>query len=180
MRYYVGSMIKGEVAKYYNNLVNEISLRFELESLVKKQRIPHITLKSLFERDYVRDIEFYLKEFSEKHEAIKIMIDGFGNFEDKIIYLNIKKSGQIETIYNSFLKGLKSVPNISFGIFDNVNKKLHITLISKEMEGKFEEIWGYLSNITAPKFKIYLDNLTIFKKDKNRTLIHKTYKLLEN
>ena len=40
MRIYLGYLVRGEFYDYYDNLLREISSRFNLENLLKKSRIP--------------------------------------------------------------------------------------------------------------------------------------------
>ncbi len=178
MKYYIGHLAGTKLQKTCKTFFNELSSKFNLEGVIKKERMPHITLKAAFEREYINDIETYLENFCNETCSSTFLINKFGNFGKDIIFLDTIPSEIMKITFERFLKGLRDLPNISFGEFDTPNKHLHITLMkNKELGNKFNEIQEYVSGLNLSIYSGF-NNITLFKKQGNKILIHKTYPLL--
>lgn len=179
MKYCVGYLLGEEINKY-NSLIEDISSRFNITDLIKKDRILHITFKAPFERHPIEDIEKFLKNFTLKQPTSKMFVKGFGHFDRKVIFLDVKPSTRMELTFHELLAKLRRFHNISWEEYDNADKNLHMPLIKGEIKGdiedRFEEIWDYLSN-TDFYYYAFFDNITLFKKDKGKTLVHRIYYL---
>jgi 2'-5' RNA ligase len=178
MKYYLGGIVS-DFQPFYNSLQLEIAVKFGLEKLLKKQRLPHITFKAPFERESIDDIKQFLDEFTQKHEITSLSIQGVSYFEKDVIFLDIPSSEQIKELHASFLEGLRPFSGISFEPFDKPDKHYHITIVKgEEMNSKFEEIFAYLSSSDI-SFDTTFDNLTLFSKNGKKTEIEQTYFLTE-
>ena len=86
MKYFIGCLIKGDVKKYQEKLIDKISKNFGVRNL--NEHIPaHFTLKAPFEAKHIDSIKKLLKKFSLKEKRSRIKIDGIGNFHRRVIYL---------------------------------------------------------------------------------------------
>ncbi|MBU0894449.1 MAG: 2'-5' RNA ligase family protein [Nanoarchaeota archaeon] len=178
MRYYIGHLVDDKIKKHYGKILSELSSRFKLENLVKKDRRPHITLKAPFEREDIADVENFLDNFCKDLCSSTFKIKGYGNFGKEDIFLEVVPSDILKITFGRFLKEIKNLPGMHLGEYDSISKKLHVTLLKPdEMNSKFKEIWSYLDN---KEFSTYskFDNITIFKKQNKKTLIHNIYPLV--
>ena len=177
MRIYLGYLVRGEFYDYYDNLLREISSRFNLENLLKKSRIPHITFKSPFETAYYPKIDDIINNFCNMNAPPDFKIDGFGLFDRDVVYFKVFTSNETKQIIGTLFKCLQTIPNISFDKYDDKNKELHITLMkNREITKSFDEVWKYVSFLT-PYFILPFDNITIFRKEQDKTRIHKVFEL---
>lgn len=174
---YLGYLVRGEFSNYYNSLLKEISSRFNLEDLLKKSRIPHITFKSPFDIDNYRSIEKIVDTFCYIKTPPDFKIDNLGLFGREVIYFKVFASDEARQVIGNLLKRLQTIPNISFDKYDNKNKELHITLAkNRETSKSFDDIWKYVSSLN-PCFILPFDNITVFKKEQDKTKIHKVFEL---
>lgn len=177
MRVYLGYLARGEFCDYYNNLLREISSRFNLEDLLKKSRIPHITFKSPFETNNYTLVEEIVSRFCDGKFPHNFKIDDFGLFDREVIYFRVFASSKTRQAIGNLLKCLQTIPNISFDKYDNKNKELHITLAkNRETSKSFDDIWKYVSSLN-PYFILPFDNITMFRKEENKTKVHKVFEL---
>ena len=174
---YLGYLVRGEFSNYYNSLLKEISSKFNLEGLLKKSRIPHITFKSPFETDHYKLLENIIDNFCKIKAPPDFKIDNFGSFDKEVIYFKVFASDETRHIIGNLLKCLQVIPNISFNEYDNENKKLHITLAkNRETSKSFNDVWKYVSSLNS-YFILPFDNITVFKKEQDKTKIHKVFEL---
>jgi len=174
MRSYMGYLPPEQFRDFYEEIIKEISERFELKELSKKNRIPHITFKSPFETSNLELLENFVSRFCKKQKCFPINIGGYGDFDKKVIYLAVKESVSLSSAYDLFSSELEN--NLQIIQDKDYDKKtFHMTLVKyKELENKFDDIWSYLQKKEI-KFTLPFDNLTIFRKDKRATDIRKTY-----
>jgi 2'-5' RNA ligase len=180
MRYYLGCLIREEAEKYYKEIVEDISSRFNLEKLIQKSRPPHITIKSPFEIDGINEIKSTMKRFCDNQRPLYFNVKGFGNFGKELIYINLLATPQIKKNLKKLLEELRTNPEISWSKYDNENKVFHITIVkNEELENRFNEIWNYLSPMEQLK-SVSFDNITIFKKISGKTYVHRMFEFNPN
>ncbi|WP_289501127.1 2'-5' RNA ligase family protein [Gloeocapsopsis sp. IPPAS B-1203] len=58
---------------------------------------PHITLQPpfLWEVERVNELESHLKNFVQQRSLVPIVLDGFGAFSPRVIYINVRKSPEL-------------------------------------------------------------------------------------
>lgn len=177
MKIYLGYLVRGEFCNYYDKLLREISSKFNLENLLKKSRIPHITFKSPFETASYTNIEDIINNFCNTKFTLNFKINDFGLFDREVIYFKVFASDETRLVVGSLLDCLKNIPNIRFDKYDDKNKELHITLSkNRETTKKFDDVWKYVSSLN-PCFILPFDNITMFRKEQDKTKIHKIFEL---
>lgn len=165
-KYMIVNLIKGEAAYYLKNISDELAHVFMLEE-VSRRIAPHLTLKAPFEAREIESIAHLLKQFAEKRIATKLMIEGFGSFERRVIYMEIKPSSEAAAFITDLTNELRRSGKIRLGRFDSQateNKRLHATIAYAPTKETHEEIKKYLKDEKA-KFDIMLDNIAILEKD---------------
>jgi len=180
MLYYIGYFPPKEFQDFYTDLISDIGQRFQLDELVQRRRIPHITLKSPFEissTKSLKSLDKLISNFCQNQKPSKIFVSGVGNFGEDVIFLNCQPSVQMTCTFNGLLCDLRNIKLISWSEYDNEDKKLHITLAKKdELKGKFRDVFDYLStkyiDLVLP-----FDNMALFKKESGRNAVHRLYYL---
>jgi len=178
MLYYIGYTPPKYFQALYRGLVRGISHRFQLDKLLEKERIPHITLKSPFELDLLASLDSCLNDFSHSQKASSVHIKGVGRFNSSVIYFGVMPSREMLDSFNLLLNSLRRVEGVSWGEHDNPDRRLHMTIAkADELEGKFQDVYDLLNGLSF-QYHLPFNNITLFKKDQGRTWIHKTYSLL--
>lgn len=178
MRYVIVCLLKGNVLKFHEKLVEGVCFKYD----VKRQRLPaHFTLKAPFETENIKDVEKTLERFTNTKQKEPITIDGFGHFDTRVIFMDVKLSNEAIIIYDELISELKNIPWMTWRKNDGesgINKSFHCTIVSKLNDKKFEPIWEHVSKYN-PEFSTYFDNISILKWDENKRkwVNHKEYKL---
>lgn len=178
MRYLIAYLIKGEAAFYHKNLSNELANVFGMNPV--SQRIPpHITLKSPFDARGVGDIDKLLKKFSETHTAVPLALEGFGHFDHRVVYMDVRASQEAVRLISELAYELRRVPWLKLDQYDDHNnhiKRLHATLAYAETRTLFKELMDYLKDEKG-RFDIMLDNIAILEREKDVWRLHSEYAL---
>ncbi|MBD7913400.1 MULTISPECIES: 2'-5' RNA ligase family protein [Clostridium] len=175
MRYVVVSLVKGEAGKFNNDLRKEVWQRFK----AKSSKLPaHFTIKAPFE--YCGDIsllENVLEKFCEKEKAQKYEIDGYGHFNERVIYMNVNMSKEGKALHDRLISEMSLIPYIKFDKKDGKNKIFHVTIASKNLGPIYDKVWGYVNENLCDFNDCYFDNIVIYKWEDNTWKVFKEYNL---
>ncbi len=165
MKYAIVYSLDEDTKRYQNELVNDISQKFKTKNLNKKIN-PHITFKSPFETEYTGELEKTLDSFTKATKKSKIILNGFGNFEEKVLYINAIFPEKSKKTFRRFMKSISGLDFVDFNEYDLIEDNFHSTIALPEDRKKFYEIKKYLINEKErPIFVLDLDNITIIKKE---------------
>jgi len=93
---------------------------------------------------------------------VKFKIDGFDNFENRVIYVRINPSEELERLRLEIAERLYKFCDTTK--FDNDEKfTFHATLVLKDIQRKFNRIWDYLQTWRIPEMEQYVLRITIIK-----------------
>lgn len=126
----------------------------------------------------VKKIENILEDFCKTHKKAKLKLKGIGHFDNRVIFIDVEPSKEMNLIYKNLVKKLERLPWISWHEYEKENIHFHSTLAEKGIENKFEEIFCYTKK-ENPDFELELDNLCILAKQKDKWILHKEF-LLKN
>ncbi|MBS3077108.1 2'-5' RNA ligase family protein [Candidatus Pacearchaeota archaeon] len=165
------NLVRGRPASYHKKLVKTVGIKFNEKKVLNKKIPSHITLKFPYEVKDIKEMEEIIKRLASQNQKFKIEIDGFGNFEEKVIYLKVKNPKKIKAIQRKLLGELKTKGN-------KYDKRFvpHIT-ISNGKKKNFTNILNYLNPSQKPYFSFYFDNITILKKSNGQRKVYKEFKL---
>lgn len=164
MKYYIASQINGELNRYYQNLVDELSIVLNSKKLQEKARVPHITLKAAFEAPQISPLEEFLEDLSRDKGKSPIYIDGFGRFGSHTIFLKVNPSKQFLEFYREIHYFFKN-RGLESSIYDNEDKLFHITLANKELsKNEIMIVWDHLTHKNIDQ-EYLVDNLCIFQNE---------------
>lgn len=156
-----GYLIEFRFSGYAKNsireLKNSISKTFHV---TYKKIIPHITLVGpLYTNDEKRLIA-EVKNICKKYELIKFNLDGFGHFENRVIYVKIKPSDELKQLRTELVETLGTFCRLS-EFDDETHFAFHSTLVMNDIQRKFDRIWEYLQSWEIPKMEQYAIRITV-------------------
>jgi 2'-5' RNA ligase len=178
-KYFIAHLLSGEAKKYSISLSRKISKKFDIEC-INKRTPPHITIKyfsRLLNKKQIGKIAEFLKDYCNKTSKSEYEINGFGSFNKKVNFINIKPSKKMENDYNLFMKNFRKFKFIEQHEYEKrKNKHFHVTIATEYPQEKFGKINKYLKNIKKPYFKMHFDSLVILKKPANKWIVYKKFK----
>ena len=171
MSYLIQFRFSGYSKNVIKELISVISRNFRVRRLARKKTMPHITLAGpLLTRDenrLIRDVENVAKKF----DLVEFNIDGFGKFNERAIFVNIKSSDNLDKLRNKLVKKLDKFCKLKPHDYEKEYRP-HATLIlntdivgksGKSVSQKFSEIIKFLKSWTVPKLTMHVLRITIIK-----------------
>ena len=160
--YLIEFRFSGYAKEAIKELKESISRNFHV---TKKKIVPHITLvgpvSTYDEKRLVREIT----EIGRKYDLIKLTLDGFGRFENRVILVKIKPSEELENLRLDMVERLEEFCNLSEHDYDR-KFAFHATLVLNDIQRKFDKIAEYLQTWKIPDMEQYLIRITIIKDHK--------------
>jgi len=154
-------LIEFRFSGYAKEAIKELKKSIARNYHVKSQKVPHITLVGPVS---TRDEKLLVKEVKDvckKYELVKFKLDGFNSFENRVIYVRIKPSEELEQLRLELYKKLKKFCDLS--PFDKESDFIfHATLV-KDIERRFDRIWEYLQTWKIPGIEQYVIRVTVIK-----------------
>ena len=174
MRYVIVSVVRGEGGDFNNMMRSELYDKFK----AKSSKLPaHFTIKSPFEYDGdISELENALEKFTLSQKRKPFTIKGYNHFDNRVIYMDVKMSKESKKIHDRLIDLLEKFPYINFKKTDGKDKIFHVTLASKKLPPKFNDVWEYVNEFPCD-FKCEFDNISIFKWVDNTWVLHKEYEL---
>lgn len=104
---------------------------------------PHITLQPpfLWDVERVSQLETLLGNFAQQRSPVPIVLDGFGAFSPRVIYVNVRKSPELLAVQADLMAQCESI-----GIVDPVSKTRpfapHMTVAFRDLTRQnFKAAW---------------------------------------
>jgi calcineurin-like phosphoesterase family protein/2'-5' RNA ligase len=162
----------GYTKEAIKELKDSISKNFHV---TRRKIVPHISLVGpLYTRDEKRLVK-EVKEVCKQYELVKFKLDGFDNFENRVIYVRIKPSEELKNLRLELVERLAEFCKLSE--FDTeLHFTFHATLVMNDIQRKFDRIWEYLQSWEIPKMQQYVVRITILSE---RRRILAEYDLLQ-
>lgn len=122
---------------------------------------PHITIKSPFETTEIAPHRKYLDDLSQKLNGLEVEIEGFGNFADKTIYLDVRHTPTLIALHETVLQQAEEKFGLKPLEFEGKNIKFHASVAGFENVSRCKDAQGFLSKY-SPKFKFRVLQLGLF------------------
>lgn len=157
--YLIEFRFSGYAKEAIKELKNSISKNFHV---TRRKIVPHITLVGpLYTKDEKRLVK-EVRDVCKQYELIKFKLDGFDNFENRVIYVRIKPSDELKKLRLELVERLEKFCNLSE--FDQESYfTFHATLVMKDIQRKHVRIWEYLQTWKVPEMDQYVVRVTIVK-----------------
>ena len=157
--YLIEFRFSGYAKETIKELKNNISRNFQV---TRKKIVPHITLVGPLRIGDEEILIDTVNEVCKKYELVKFNLDGFDNFENRVIYVKIKPSEELKKLRSELAEKLEKFCELSEYDFDK-NFTFHATLVLKDISRKFDKIWEYLQTWKIPEMDQYVLRVTILR-----------------
>lgn len=172
--YLIEFRFSGYAKKYLKNTIYEVGKKFRVKGVTSKHVVPHITMFGPFTTNDQRKVVSAFLSVSRKHNLIPFKLKGFGNFENRVIFVDVIPSEELKRYRKELAKELTGLRN--FFIFKTVNTKgitdyednhsFHATIAFKDVGHKFNEIFSYLTRKHNPQIEQKLIRTTLLRDGK--------------
>lgn len=168
------SKVNGEAGDFNDNLRKEVFKVFK----AKSSKLPaHFTIKAPFEMDNIEDLEKVLYDFSKRNRASNYDIKNYSYFDNRVIYMKVLMSKEGYKIHDELIEAISSCKGIEFKKGEGKDKIFHVTVASKKIQDKFNDIWEYVNRFPC-EFHCKFDNVSIYKWEDISWKLYKEYKLI--
>ena len=163
--YLIEFRFHGYAKRYARELSEQISHKFHVKQVVRKGRPPHITLFGGFSCDNEKELVQKFIKVCKSFDLIKFRLDDFGHIENRVIFIDVKHSIELEELRLQLSKEL--MPVCKAKEWDKKESFVfHATLALKDIEYKFDKIWAYLQGMEKPNIEQHLLRLTLLRNGK--------------
>lgn len=178
MRYMITHMISGDAKKYHENLSRAVAQAYHLRP-VTANIDPHLTVKAPFDAlsSDLFEVERLIGRFVDAHSPVSYTLSGFGNFGDRVVYMDVTAPAEIVTAVEDFKSKLKKLPWLEFKPHEE-DTKFHATLAYPKDEAQTKEMVERLNGGNAPLFTSTFDTIALLKKGERRWEVVREYHLL--
>lgn len=173
MKYLIVTLLKGEAARFQQQLLHDIAERFSVSGAIERKPPAHITLKYSFETDRIAEVEHVLQEFCEQAHPCPYRLEGYGHFETTVLFIEVIPSPEMQACYQELIAALKTIPWMPFKEFDG-NTHFHSSLAHTDIEKKFDDIHSYLSRIPC-SFSEDWDAIALLRLENGLWVLHKEF-----
>ncbi len=160
--YLVEFRFSGFVKQSIKELKTNITKKF---GVTQRKIVPHITIAGSLQTSDEKRLVQEIVDVCKKYDLVKFKIDGFDNFEDRVIFVKIDPSQELEHLRLEIAERLYRFCDVT--PFDREEKfTFHATLVLKDIQMKFDRIWDYLQTWRIPEMEQYVLRITILKNSK--------------
>lgn len=162
--------LHGYAKEYSRNLILDVAKNFKVRGVTKNRAVPHITLYGPSETDDIRRVISNVAAVGQRYTLVPFKIKGFDYFdkEDKVIYLDITPSPQLEQLRWELAQSLTKI-STSQTWDTKRNYEFHSTVAFKDIDKKFRKIWDYVKSREEANINQYLLRITLLRG--NRTIL---------
>lgn len=145
-----------------HNFIRDIQLEIHQNiGIGLPRQTPHITIKSPFETYEIENHFAYIERLSSELKPIEIKFEGFGNFGNKVLYLNVSENRQLFSLHTKILKEVEEEFGIYPHEFEGKNLKFHASIAGFNDANQFNRACNLLSKY-QPEFIFKSTELGIF------------------
>ncbi|MEP2773098.1 MAG: 2'-5' RNA ligase family protein [Fulvivirga sp.] len=128
---------------------------------------PHITLHMPFKLKLEREDNLgkVLQEAASGHEAFKVELRDYGQFNERTIFIDIVENAQLHALFKSIMRSMKINFNIFNADYKNRGYNPHMTLAFRDLKrDEFKRAWPdikdktYHQHFTATSFTLLKHN----------------------
>ena len=136
--YLIEFRFQGYAKRYAKNIIYEVARKFRVKGVTRKRAVPHISLFGPFTTKYERKAVNEVARIGRKYGTVPFKVKGFDYFrENKVIYLDIEPSKQLESLRWELSKSLLKICR-TISSFDKDKKfYFHSTVAFKDISKKF-------------------------------------------
>ena len=163
--------LHGYAKKYAKERIYDVATRFRVKGVTKRRAVPHTTLYGPSETNNIKGVISRVTEVGQEYTLVPFIIRGFNYFDNKankVIYLDIDPSPELEALRWDLAKVLRKISSPK--PWDTRRQfAFHTAIAFKDIDAKFDEIWEYIEKTEWPNINQHLLRITILG-PKNRIL----------
>lgn len=160
--YLIEFRFTGYAKKYLKKEIRDVSKKFRVKGVTKKKVVPHISLIGPFKTKKPQKVVSKFLEVSKKYEWMKFRLHGFGYFDDRVIYADVKPRDRLIQYRKELFQEIE--PLIYTVDTDYLNPfEFHATIAFKDIQGKFRKIWNYLDRKKPKRIEQTLIRATLLR-----------------
>ena len=169
-------MMSGEAAEYHKNLSKALAYEYRLRP-VTSSIDPHLTVKAPFDAlsTDIEEIERIIDSVVRLRSPLSYTLKGFGNFEDRVVYMDIEDQGEVASFIKELKGELRNVAWLEFKPHER-EVKLHATLCYPNSARQAHEIVRRLSEKGKREFTATFDTVALLKKEGRKWEILKEFR----
>ncbi len=143
----------------------------------------HITLKYGFPVKDIEEIEKVAAQFFLSSPKTKWYLRDFGffnNLDKHVVFIDAIPAVDTRIAHAALLDDLRKIKWVKWSQFDTSELQYHVTLASKGItSGTFDEVWSFINKLEKPSFEVHLDNLALFRIEKDPPFVHSLFQSLD-
>ena len=162
--YLIEYRFHGYAKRYSRALMYDVAQRFRTRGVVEGGKaVPHMTLFGPFSTKYEKRMVSEVVKACRAYELVPFKVEGFGNFDNKVVYLRMQPSKRLEDLRRDIAERLLKVVHTRSPFDSKFGLSFHATIAFRDVERKFAEIWKYIEQKPAPNINQHLLRVTILK-----------------
>lgn len=105
--YFIAIVPPADIADEIVSVKNEMAEKYNSRHALKSPA--HITLQMPFKRNETIEepLKHFLKAFSGKNHPFEIELNGFGHFDDRVIYINVTENQNLQELFSKLNNALR-------------------------------------------------------------------------
>jgi 2'-5' RNA ligase len=165
-------------------VANQIKDQFEqiYHSKAAKKSPPHITLQPPFEWEWQHSeqLTITLATFCQNHPTIPLILDGFGAFKPRVIYINVLSNPVILTVQKDLSDYLETELKIVDPRAKNRPFRPHLTVAFRDLKkSAFKEAWPIYQEQSL-NFEFTVSQLTLLLHNGKQWEVFQSFNLMSN
>jgi calcineurin-like phosphoesterase family protein/2'-5' RNA ligase len=160
--YFIEFRFSGFAKQSIKELKTNITEKF---GVTRRKIVPHITIAGPVSTRDEKRLLGEIVDVCKKYDLVKFRMDGFDNFEDRVIFVKINPSQELKNLRLDIAQRLyKFCDTTKFDRDEYFT--FHATLVLKDIQRKFDRIWDYVQTWRIPEMEQYVLRITVIKNQK--------------
>lgn len=168
INFFIEFRFHGYPKQYLKSLIREVSSKFRAKGVIKKRAVPHMTLYGPSQTTNIHKVFAAIEKVGKRYTLVPFKVKGFGWFdgkEGKVIHAGIAASTELEKLRQELAGELSKISTPQSWDASR-DYKFHTTIVFKDINHKFNQIWHYLMTKEALDINQQLLRVTVLNKDR--------------
>jgi len=158
--YFIEFRFSGFAKQSIKELKTNITEKF---GVTRRKIVPHITIAGPVSTRDEKRLLGEIVDVCKKYDLVKFRMDGFDNFEDRVIFVKINPSQELKNLRLDIAQRLYKFCNSTTKFDRRKVFEFHATIVLKDIQRKFDRIWDYVQTWRIPEMEQYVLRITIIK-----------------
>jgi len=148
------------------------------ESKASLKSPPHITVHMPFKLKEKKELilQEKLKSLTVNRKSFNLLIDGYGHFNERVVYLHVNKPDGLQLLFEEVRKCMKINFNQFNADYKNRGYNPHITIAFRDLKKEeFRKVWPKLKDKEV-HFDFEVSSFTLLKHNGKSWDVFKTFK----